>query len=239
PFLLPGILCNDSTIHIAAAAAPEGDLEQANPPSPSYDVKGDPTETCIISLAAQQHHDPTNIKRLQQQYVRLAEVPFDSAHKFMATLHCLPARLLHPAPDLAPTSPSLPAPSADPKVVLMKGSPERVLRFCVLAEAQQARWLRRAEELAGEGMRVLALAYREMWEMQTEEILVLPNLMDTCTQGGFTIHALLGILDPPRAEAIVAVQQAQSAGITVKMITGDHPSTALAIAKQLGMKCSR
>lgn len=117
----------------------------------------------------------------------------------------------------------------------MKGAPERVLSFCSCDEhtgSTHADWHKHAESLAQKGMRMLALAYRILptaYELPE-------NLTPPATEEeAFRLVALVGIIDPPRAEAIVAVQVAQKAGITVKMITGDHPVTAYAIGRQLGL----
>ncbi|RYH27488.1 HAD family hydrolase [archaeon] len=234
-FLLPGILCNDSTVHLASSKVVAEDISKEDIEnqlmSSTFTVKGDPTEACILTLAARLNDNPVHIKQLQQQYTRLAEVPFDSALKYMATLHTLPVTLLTSG-DAMLTSPER---QSAQRIVMVKGAPERVLRFTSLTEAEKEYWLRRAEALAAEGMRVLGLAYKPMRD--DYDVDATPLLQElTSNSSGFVLHALVGILDPPRGEAIIAVQQAQEAGIAVKMITGDHPGTALAIAKQLGIE---
>lgn len=125
----------------------------------------------------------------------------------------------------------------------MKGAPEKVLSFCYAPDdtrenvvTERAYWLQQGENLGQHGMRVLGLAYRIVpGDFEFGEDL------DAAVNGAsaenvFTLSTLVGIIDPPRAEAIVAVGVAQSAGIVVKMITGDHPVTALAVGRQLGLQ---
>ncbi|MFN4193295.1 MAG: cation-transporting P-type ATPase [Tabrizicola sp.] len=109
-------------------------------------------------------------------------------------------------------------------LTLVKGAPERVLRMC--RDIDRSHWHDRAEAMAKRGLRVLAFAERaESGER-----------IDTSTlDDGLTFIGLLGLIDPPRPEAIAAVAECRSAGIRVKMITGDHAGTAAAIATQIGL----
>lgn len=132
---------------------------------------------------------------------RLDAIPFDSRHRYMA--------VLSDGPD-------------GPKV-RVKGAPERVLEMCQGLDRQD--WHRRAEALARQGLRVLALA-----EGRT------PRLDRSAPPGGLTFLGLLGLIDPPRPEAVAAVAQCRAAGIAVKMITGDHAGTATAIAREIGLQ---
>ncbi len=110
------------------------------------------------------------------------------------------------------------------RVTHVKGAPERVLRMC--GGIDLAHWHDRAEALARRGLRVLALAER-------------PEAADridpAALEGGLTFLGLVGLIDPPRPEAIAAVIECRAAGIRVKMITGDHAGTAAAIAAQIGL----
>ena len=106
----------------------------------------------------------------------------------------------------------------------VKGAPERVLRMC--AGIDQHHWHQRAETLAGRGLRVLALAERAE---------AADRIDATGLEGGLTFLGLVGLIDPPRPEAIVAVAECRAASIRVKMITGDHAGTAAAIAAQIGL----
>ncbi|MFQ6180803.1 cation-transporting P-type ATPase [Sinorhizobium meliloti] len=110
------------------------------------------------------------------------------------------------------------------RTIYVKGAPERVLRMC--GGVDDAHWHDRAEALAQRGLRVLALAERaEMGDR-----------LDVATlEGGLTFVGLVGLIDPPRPEAIAAVAECHGAGIRVKMITGDHAGTATAIAAQIGL----
>jgi calcium-translocating P-type ATPase len=134
---------------------------------------------------------------------RLDAIPFDSRHRFMAVLSDGPAgRLIH-----------------------VKGAPERVLRMC--GGLDHAAWHDRAEALARQGLRVLALAERAEGG----------NRIDPAAlESGLVFLGLVGLIDPPRPEAIAAVAECRAAGIRVKMITGDHAGTAAAIARQIGLE---
>ncbi|MCT8329265.1 HAD-IC family P-type ATPase [Albidovulum sediminis] len=134
---------------------------------------------------------------------RLDVVPFDSRHRFMAVLSEGPdGRLTH-----------------------VKGAPERVLRMCSGIDAHD--WHHRAEALARQGLRVLALAERSEPGARIEEATL---------EGSLTFLGLVGLIDPPRPEAVAAVSECRAAGIRVKMITGDHAGTAAAIARQIGLE---
>ena len=129
-------------------------------------------------------------------------IPFDSRHRFMAVL----------------------ADTQDGPMTLVKGAPERVLPMC--AGVDRDPWHARAEALAREGLRVLALAERPE---------PAPRIDATSLEGGLTFLGLLGLIDPPRPEATEAVAECRAAGIRVKMITGDHAGTAAAIAARIGL----
>ncbi len=109
-------------------------------------------------------------------------------------------------------------------IVRVKGAPERVLAMCDGLDLAQ--WHARAEAMARKGLRVLALAERR-WPGGP--------LAPEALEGGLTFLGLLGLIDPPRPEAIAAVAECRAAGIRVKMITGDHAGTAAAIATQIGL----
>jgi calcium-translocating P-type ATPase len=110
------------------------------------------------------------------------------------------------------------------RLIHVKGAPERVLRMC--AELDQAHWHKLAETLAKRGLRVLAFAQRAETGDQID-----PKALE----GGLTFLGLVGLIDPPRPEAIAAVAECRAAGIRVKMITGDHAGTAAAIGAQIGL----
>jgi calcium-translocating P-type ATPase len=110
------------------------------------------------------------------------------------------------------------------RLIHVKGAPERVLRMC--AELDQAHWHKLAETLAKRGLRVLAFAQRAETGDQID-----PKALER----GLTFLGLVGLIDPPRPEAIAAVAECRAAGIRVKMITGDHAGTAAAIGAQIGL----
>ncbi len=142
---------------------------------------------------------------------RLDAIPFDSRTRWMATLHW----------------------AAEDRLLAVKGAPEALLPLCAeeagadgASPIDPARWEEAAQALAGQGFRVLAFAEAHLPEEATLAEEALPPL---------TLLGLVGLLDPPRAEAIAAVAECRSAGIRVAMITGDHPATARAIAASLGL----
>jgi calcium-translocating P-type ATPase len=110
------------------------------------------------------------------------------------------------------------------RLIHVKGAPERVLRMC--AGLDQAHWHNLADKLAKRGLRVLALAERSEQGDQID-----PKALE----GGLTFLGLVGLIDPPRPQAITAVAECRDAGIRVKMITGDHAGTAAAIGAQIGL----
>jgi len=193
---LAGLLCSD-------AALREVDDR--------WIVDGDPMEGALVSLAAKAGHD---VVAARTQFARIAEIPFDARHRYMATLNSRAGHGL---------------------VVFVKGAPETVLARCAeIATADGAQpidaayWLAQVDVLAGAGQRVIAVAQR-MMPAGTETI------SGDDVQGGLTLLALVGLIDPPRAEAIAAIAECRAAGIRVKMITGDHAVTARAIAIELGL----
>jgi len=111
------------------------------------------------------------------------------------------------------------------RMIHVKGAPERVLRMC--GGLDYAHWHDRAEAMARRGLRVLALAERAAPAGQIDP---------AALEGGLTLLGLVGLIDPPRPEAIAAVAECRAAGIRVKMITGDHAGTAAAIAAQIGLQ---
>jgi Ca2+-transporting ATPase len=183
-------------------------------------VVGDPTEAALVVLAAK---TGVSVEESRRTYPRIAEVPFDSAYKFMTTFHRLPLR------------------EGEQVVALMKGGPDVVLARCTTAQ-----WLGGAiiplaevrseidaanERLGSSGLRVLALAGRPMGDFPIDQLTADPmaQVQDLRFLG------LVGIIDPLRAEAKAAVEEALGAGIDVRMITGDHVVTGQAIARELGL----
>ncbi|WP_020104928.1 cation-translocating P-type ATPase [Nocardia sp. 348MFTsu5.1] len=183
------------------------------------DVVGDPTEAALVVLAAKVGVDAPLTRRT---YPRVAEVPFDSAYKFMATFHNLPV-------------------DGTPEFVeLVKGGPDVVLARCTSA-FRPGRQLVPIDEVMDElteanrtmsekGLRVLAFAVRRLDGQQEAAVADPMSFVEDLTFVG-----MVGIIDPLRPEAIESVRIAHQAGIDVRMITGDHAITASAIGAELGL----
>ena len=174
----------------------------------TYSIGGDPTEGALVVAAEKLG---LGVEGARRDYPRMDAIPFESERQFMATLHR--------APDAS-------------EIVLLKGAPEVVLERCDRqaggASLDAAAAIAAVEEMAQRGMRVLAVASRPRAAVPGE-------LVEADVERGFTLLGLEGMIDPPRPEAIEAVRDCKAAGITVKMITGDHKSTACAVAEQLGI----
>ncbi len=173
-------------------------------------VRGDPTEVALYLAAVAAGYERA---ALEATTPRLAEIPFDAERKCMTTLHRHGGAI----------------------AAFTKGAPEAVLTACASAMGpggalplQTTRVLERAEQMAAEGLRVLAIAYRTWPAMPGD-------LSPFVVEDELSFLGLVGLIDPPRPEAREAVAMCRSAGITPVMITGDHPATARAIAAQLGI----
>lgn len=196
PVLLPLALCNDSRVHDGTPV-------------------GSPTEGALLVLAAKGGVDRAAAER---RLPRLAEIPFDSAHKSMATFHQDGERVC----------------------VFVKGAPDVLLARCdrwlgpdgeqALTAAARARIVAENEVLAARALRVLAVASGSLPAAEFNPAL---NLFDYLHRLSFV--GLVGLMDPPRPEARAAIAQCRQAGIAVKMITGDHAATASAVASELGL----
>lgn len=115
----------------------------------------------------------------------------------------------------------------DHAVVFVKGAPEVLLSKSSLSQSEQQQWINQASQLAKKGQRVLGFAYKQM---------PIEQELDHAQLQQLTFVGIAGIIDPPKESAIQAVRECQQAGISVKMITGDHKDTAQAIADQIGLK---
>ncbi|BCK87045.1 putative cation-transporting ATPase F [Sideroxyarcus emersonii] len=194
--LRAGLLCNDAALHESGG---------------TWQVAGDPTEAALITLAMKAGMDSVHE---HESLPRTDLIPFESEHRFMATLH-------HD--------------HAGHAFILVKGAVEQVLAMCSVQRVDGknvrldlSQWHKKMAETGALGQRVLALAQKSVETGKRE-------LSFDDMQGGFALLGMVGITDPPRDEAIAAVRECHSAGIRVKMITGDHAETAIAIAKQLGI----
>lgn len=190
------LLCNDAR------------LEQTGE---QWKIHGDPTEGALIVLARKAELDA---QLEEKRWPRTDVIPFESQHRFMATLH-------HDHEGHG--------------CIYVKGAPERVMDMCDRQRDKEGDrpfdrdyWLKCIEGLANEGQRVLAVASAvadgEHRELGFQDV-----------ESGLTMLGLFGIIDPPRKEATESVRQCQAAGIRIKMITGDHVGTARAIGAQMGI----
>jgi magnesium-transporting ATPase (P-type) len=176
----------------------------------SWVLAGDPTEGALVTLAAKAGLDA---EQERKDWPRVDEVPFESEHRLMATLH-----RRH---------------DGEPVIVHLKGAPERVFLRCThWGRRSRADWEAFVDSAAHSGQRVLALATRPV-ARETASI----SLDDLTT--GFRLLGLACLMDRPREEAIDAIAACQTGGIRVKKITGDHAATAVAVARQLGLAGSR
>ncbi|WP_108651769.1 cation-transporting P-type ATPase [Dongshaea marina] len=173
--------------------------------------QGDPMEAALMVLA---YKSGLDVGLELQEWQRLDLIPFESQHRLMATLE-------HN--------------HSGQRQISVKGAPESLLDLCTRqAIGEQTEplnreyWEEQLELLACQGMRVLAVAHSEVSELVT-------SLHHEDLQQGLVFLGLIGFIDPPRSEAIHAVRLCQQAGISVKMITGDHLETAKAIGRMLGM----
>src|SRR6516162_9779130 len=192
------MLCNDAEIRQEEGA---------------WKVEGDPTEGALYPFG-----NKLGLERQAEQtaYPRIDAIPFESEHRFMATLH---------------------KDAAGKQFLLVKGAPEVILDHCdrqattggQAAPIDRDHFVTASDELAAQGERVLALAWLEDPGVNAG------NLDPADLPKSLVLLGLIGLLDPPRAEAIEAVNECHAGGIRVTMITGDHKITAAAIAKMLGI----
>ncbi len=168
-----------------------------------FRVDGDPTEGALIVAALK---GGLRCETEKENYPQLDLVPFESERGYMATLHR----------------------SGDRNLILVKGAPERVVEMSTADRQQAETTLQTANDFAGEGMRVLAFAWKEVPAEQEE-------LTHRDAESGLTPAGLQGMIDPPRDEVIEAIAGCKEAGIRVVMITGDHAVTARAIGLELGI----
>jgi magnesium-transporting ATPase (P-type) len=178
-----------------------------------WSVEGDPMEGALLAFAGKTGLD---VRQELSNWTRTDTIPFDATHRFMATLH-------HDHEGHA--------------CVFVKGAPERILSMCREQRAatggteplNEAYWREEADAIATLGQRVLAFAVRPVKPTHTV-------LEHADVEGTLTLLGMVGMIDPPRPEAIEAVAECHGAGIRVKMITGDHAKTASAIGRQIGLQ---
>jgi len=202
------------TLLRAAALASDASLVQVREnenldksSAPNWQIKGDPTEGALLVAAAKAG---LHKAELDAQFPRVYEIPFTSESKRMTTLHS----------------------TSDGGVAYAKGAPEVILDSCTqvlsdsgavaLDSARREGLIRAAREMASDALRVLAIAYKDAATPENAE-------------SEMVFLGLVGMMDPPRPEAKAAIDQCEQAGIKPVMITGDHPLTAQAIARELGL----
>jgi Ca2+-transporting ATPase len=184
-----------------------------------WTIEGDPTEGALLVAARKAGLEP---RELDTRFRRLAEVPFSSERRMMSTVHA----------DASEDGRLLAFSKGAPDVLLALCSHELVAGGEVpLDEARRAEVLRVNEELAHEALRTLAVAYRSL----PADALDGRARADEGVERDLVLAGLVGMIDPPRAEAIEAAGRARQAGIRSLMVTGDHPATAAVIARELGI----
>ncbi|SFH76887.1 cation-translocating P-type ATPase [Modicisalibacter xianhensis] len=173
-----------------------------------WQIHGDPTEGALLVVAAKAGLD---IATVRHSYTRRDHLPFDAERRYMASLNTF----------------------EDGDRLLVKGAPDRLLDMCrhvaegdILSELDHAFWLQRIHDLSSQGLRVLAIAEKR-WSRETA-------LKEEKIERDLVLLGLVGMLDPPRDEAIQAIEHCLAAGIRPIMVTGDHAMTAKAIAERLG-----
>ena len=171
-----------------------------------WQITGDPTEGALVVAA---HKLGLEAQAARSAYRRVDAIPFESERQYMATLH--------------------EGPDGD-HIIYVKGAPEVVLDRCGGRGATHSHTeiSEEVRRIAAEGMRVLAFAERRVPGSPS-------RIDEEDVEGGLTFLGVQGMIDPPRPEAVEAVRACREAGISVKMITGDHPETARAIGEQLGL----
>ncbi len=194
-----------ATLVRASGLCNNAQLEQTET---GWQIVGQPTEGAlkVMSLKSPGATDG---------FMRLAELPFESAHKFSATLDQGPGGVL---------------------VIHAAGAPDKLLLRCTsqmaadgtLEPLDPSLWEFKIDELSSSGLRVLGIAALELPDGDSVQL-------DLDTVQGLSFVGLAGIVDPPRPEVLGAIAEAQGAGVNVKMVTGDHVGTALAIARELGI----
>lgn len=176
-------------------------------------VEGDPMEGALLAFSEKMD---INTRQERANWTRTDAIPFDARHRFMATLN-------HDHEEHA--------------CIFVKGAPEQILSMCatqlgangIEEPLDAAYWSRQADAVAALGQRVLAFAVKTVAPQHTV-------LEHKDVKGSLSLLGMVGMIDPPRAEAIAAVAECREAGIQVKMITGDHTRTAAAIGKQIGLE---
>ncbi|KAJ8115362.1 hypothetical protein ONZ43_g4684 [Nemania bipapillata] len=217
-FLLSAALCNLATVR---------QQQEPKDDEPEWQVTGEPTEIALQVFAHRLDRGKKTIEAMGWKQV--AEFPFDSSIKRMSVIYNGPSR--------------------DHSMVFTKGAVERVVDLCTtvgiessqepMTDERKEEILKQMDAFASQGQRVLAIASRP-WNGVYKEKTHTGNTEDEQglrqeVESGLTLLGLAGIYDPPRRETTPAIAECSSAGIRVHMLTGDHPATAEAIAKEVGI----
>ena len=213
--LFAGVLANNSRVATGGEESGRG--------APT--LEGSPTEKAILACSAKGLGGVESLRAVTERE-RVAEIPFSSAEKYMATLVAEAGGGTAAADSLL-----------SGRTLYVKGAPERVLSFCShalvdgerceLDERRRAELVERNEAMAADALRVIAAAVKPLADADRIE--------REDAEEGLTFVGMWGIIDPPREDAVEAIRDAQGAGIRVVMITGDHAVTASAIAHQVGI----
>lgn len=209
------VICIDEFLNLLLKASLLCNDAKLEKNGKSWRIIGDPTEGALIVLAMKAGLSQEKIKK---EYPRIGEIPFTSERKLMTTIHLTPKE--------------------GKKIAFVKGAPEVLLEKCTkilkngkiisLEKNEKEKILKINEEMAKNALRVIGIAYKhlpkDLKEFNEEKI-----------ENDLIFLGLTGMMDPPREEAIQAIRLCEKAGIKVKMITGDHKLTAIAIAKELGL----
>lgn len=212
--LVGGILCSKCTL--GKDGTREGEI-------------GNPTELSILRAA---YWSGVDVNKVKEDFPIIAEVPFSSEYKFMATVH--------------ESSPENDGPGLEDKLVIhVKGAPDRMVKLCdkqlkagCIDETEpinREKWIEQIAVLSSHGLRVLALLRGTLDKGSVSEGEGLKPDFVRDREPWLTFVGLCAIVDPPRPECVVAIEEAHHASVRVTMITGDHKDTALAIGAQLGL----
>ncbi|MGJ7520525.1 cation-translocating P-type ATPase [Variovorax sp. LT1P1] len=218
---LPAGPLRDEQTVVLAGGSLAGDAQLRQDADGAWSIHGDPTEAAFLVAERKMGLTARRVRRFE----RIAEIPFTSERKMMSTLE-----RDHEHGDQA--------------VLITKGAPDVLLARCThvrvgravraLDAAMRARIVADVDALSDAALRTLAVAYRPLTEQEQASAMDTVDGLDALERG-LVFAGTVGIIDPPRAEAAVAIREAQRAGIRVIMITGDHPRTAARIAADLGI----
>ena len=210
------LVCNDAKL--------EEKCDDAG--QPSWQIIGDPTEGAMVVAAAKSGYRRAE---LDQALPRIQEIPFDSDRKRMTTIHNVDSAHAHAA---------VQGFNYPPVVAFVKGAPDVILDLCCqrlesgqtvgLTQDMREEILGQNREMAGNALRVLAVAYRPLQEVPAS---VTPETVEK----DLIFVGLLGMIDPPRPEVVEALKVARGAGLKSVMVTGDYKDTAEAIARDIGL----